>query len=95
MARVESNSIAGIPLPPNKYMDTVEQTIEQLLSTVKELSTLADKAIYNISSVECKSAFLKELDEIMDKHYNHGIGYVEAINACIELVNKAIGKGDA
>jgi hypothetical protein len=24
-----------------------------------------------------------------------GIGYVEAINACIELVNKAIGKGEA
>jgi hypothetical protein len=51
-------------------MDTVEQTIEQLLSTVKELSALADKAIYNISSVECKSVFLKELDEIMNKHYN-------------------------
>ena len=25
----------------------------------------------------------------------HGLGYVEAINSCIELVNKAIGKVDA
>lgn len=51
-------------------IDSVEQTIEQLMTTIKHLSDLADKAINNVSSVACQSVCRKELDEITEKHYN-------------------------
>jgi hypothetical protein len=51
-------------------IDTVEQTIEKLMTTIKHLHDLADKAINNVDSAACQSVCRKELDEIMEKHYN-------------------------
>ena len=49
-------------------MDTIEQTIEQLLSTVKELSYLAEKAICNVESEFPAMRLREEYDEIMERH---------------------------
>jgi len=51
-------------------IDSVEQTIEKLMTTIIHLRDLADKAINNVNSVACQSVCRKELDEIMEKHYN-------------------------
>jgi hypothetical protein len=51
-------------------IDSVDQTIEKLMTTIKHLHDLADKAIDNVNSVACQSVCRKELDEIMEKHYN-------------------------
>lgn len=50
-------------------MDTIEQTIEQLLSTVRNLAELADKAINNVN-VGSDACLRKELDAIMERHHN-------------------------
>lgn len=51
-------------------MDTIEQTIEQLLSTVKELIYLADKAIDYVENGEERLYLRKELSDITEKHNN-------------------------
>lgn len=51
-------------------MDTIEQTIEKLLTTIKNLSELTDKAINNVDSVACQAVCRKEFDEIMERHNN-------------------------
>lgn len=51
-------------------MDTIEQTIEQLLSTVRNLAELADKAINNVNVGSDAVCMRKELDTIMERHHN-------------------------
>ena len=51
-------------------IDSVDQTIEKLMTTIERLRILADMAINNVDSVACQSVCRKYLDEIMEKHYN-------------------------
>jgi len=51
-------------------IDSVDQTIEKLMTTIKHLHDLADKAINNIDSAACQSVCRIEFNEIMEKHYN-------------------------
>lgn len=48
-------------------MDTVEQTIEQLLATIRDLSELAQ---VTISLLDPPDVFQYRFNEIMDKHNN-------------------------
>ena len=51
-------------------IDTVEQTIEKLMTTIKDLSYIAEKAICNVESEFPAMRLREEYDEIMEKHYN-------------------------
>ena len=48
-------------------MDTVEQTIEQLLDTVRDLTHIIQVAI---ERDEIKSDLRCEFDRVINKHYN-------------------------
>jgi len=47
-------------------MDTVEQTIEQLLATIRDLAELTQVTIDSLES----DIFQSRFNAIMDKHYN-------------------------
>ena len=49
-------------------MDTVEQTIEQLLVTVKELTWLAQRAVDNVSNPGNRYRLRDELENIIERH---------------------------
>ena len=51
-------------------IDTVEQTIEKLLETVSNLSSLAERAICNVESEFPAMRLREEYDDIMEKHCN-------------------------
>ena len=51
-------------------IDTVEQTIEKLLETVRDLRYLADKAIDCVESRDERLYLRKELSDITEKHNN-------------------------
>ena len=51
-------------------MDTIEQTIEKLLETVRDLRYLADKAIDYVENGEERLYLRKELSDITEKHNN-------------------------
>lgn len=51
-------------------MDSVDQTIEKLMTTIKHLSELADKAINNVENDFTAVRMSEELDEIMEKHHS-------------------------
>ena len=51
-------------------MDTIEQTIEKLLETVRDLRYLANKAIDYVENGEERLYLRKELDAIMERHHN-------------------------
>jgi hypothetical protein len=50
-------------------MDTVEQTIEKLLATIRDLSELAQITIIQLDP-SGSVRFQRKLNEIMDKHNN-------------------------
>ena len=51
-------------------IDSVDQTIEKLMTTIKDLSYIAEKAICNVESEFPAMRLREEYDEIMEKHYN-------------------------
>lgn len=51
-------------------MDTVEQTIEKLLETVRDLRYLADKAINYVENGKERLYLRKELSDITEKYNN-------------------------
>lgn len=50
--------------------DSVEQTIEKLLETVRDLRYLADKAIDHVENGEERLYLRKELSDITERHNN-------------------------
>ena len=51
-------------------IDSVDQTIEKLMTTIKDLSSLAERAISNVESEFPAMRLREEYDEIMEKHSN-------------------------
>ena len=51
-------------------IDTVEQTIEKLMTTIEHLHNLADRAINNVTGPIAQDTMRKEFNEIMEKHHN-------------------------
>ena len=51
-------------------IDSVDQTIEKLMTTIEHLRDLADKAINNIENDFTAVRMSEELDEIMEKHHS-------------------------
>lgn len=51
-------------------IDSADQTIEKLMTTIEHLRDLADKAINNVENDFTAVSMSEELDEIMEKHHS-------------------------